>query len=286
MRRTSWNISVLVLFLLVVSSLIGLMTISFIKQMIVYTASITQYYQSYYLANAWLELLLTKVKYRGLGYQEQLTSGDALVSLNGFRCPANNCAIQWSIVAMNTELSAQPLQNTSCSADTAYVMKPGGSIIIPLFRDDGPSSTLRKSQQSFTNIYVNPSFQFEFVGWVPSRIGLGFGLGSGAASQLTEDDTMYLIASGTTNYDLTLNEFISQKFKFSEFDNFLVINNPLWSGSVDSDVLFCLRSQGEALPTSTVLITALGQIGDRQVGIQAIKNVWLPDFLFQTYIGQ
>jgi hypothetical protein len=60
----------------------------------------------------------------------------------------------------------------------------------------------------------------------------------------------------------------------------------LTSWSVVSDITFCLTSKWEPLPTSTVLISALGQVGDRQVGIQAIKNVWLPDFLFQTYIGQ
>jgi hypothetical protein len=64
---------------------------------------------------------------------------------------------------------------------------------------------------------------------VPERIGLGFGLGSGGASQLTEDDTMYVIASGTSNYDSILNDFVSQKSKFKAFHNFLVINNPLTS---------------------------------------------------------
>jgi ABC-type siderophore export system fused ATPase/permease subunit len=58
------NISILVLFVLVASSLIGVLTMTFVNQMLYAANSISSYYTSYYLANAGLELLASEAKYR------------------------------------------------------------------------------------------------------------------------------------------------------------------------------------------------------------------------------
>jgi hypothetical protein len=52
MKRKSGNVSILVIFVLLASSLLGILSMNFVKQMMEQSAVVTAYYKSYYLAKA------------------------------------------------------------------------------------------------------------------------------------------------------------------------------------------------------------------------------------------
>jgi len=285
------NISVLVLFLLVVSSLIGLMTVSYVRQMVAYNSAISQYYGAYYMAQAWLELMLVQVKHQWLWYEAHYSSGDGLISKNTFFCRGGQCLIAWVINALGTGLGSQEIL-IECNTGNAYTLWPWQSVIIPLFADSG--SGLTQQEHPLTNMYVQPDISVQFMwSYIPDKLWIGLGLGKlgrgkteNLAVSVDEDDTLYTILSGTKDFSTKINAFLISQQKFNAHNNVLVITNPLLSDKIKQSAFqFCLITKNEKIPLSTVSVVSWGQIWDRQVWLQAIKNIALPDYLLQTYVG-
>jgi hypothetical protein len=70
------------MFVLLASSLIGILTINFVQQMVANTSRINAYYKSYYLAKAGIELGLTEIKSRGIGFEINHSSGADIIKQN------------------------------------------------------------------------------------------------------------------------------------------------------------------------------------------------------------
>jgi hypothetical protein len=70
------NILIITLFLLMMSSLSALLVTAYINNLIKLSASFHDYYKSYYIANAGLELALVKTngKVRGYGFEDSVSS--------------------------------------------------------------------------------------------------------------------------------------------------------------------------------------------------------------------
>ena len=84
------NISILVIFVLLASSLLGVLAINFVQSMMKQSATVYNYYQSYYLAKAGVELGLAELGHRGVGF-EQIFS-DPLFMSGNFLC-AGRCSM-------------------------------------------------------------------------------------------------------------------------------------------------------------------------------------------------
>jgi hypothetical protein len=76
------NISLLVIFVLLASSLIALLTMHQIQNLMSYGATTSNYFRAYYLAKAGLELALTEANIREAGFEMEVLSGDAIVAEN------------------------------------------------------------------------------------------------------------------------------------------------------------------------------------------------------------
>ena len=70
MFKYKGNILFIVMFMLLLSSLIGLLIVNYVRQIFASSSLFYDYYQSYYLANAGIELGLVKVKNRGYGFED------------------------------------------------------------------------------------------------------------------------------------------------------------------------------------------------------------------------
>ncbi|MEI7562882.1 MAG: hypothetical protein WCJ39_04170 [bacterium] len=57
------------MFVLLASSLLGVLTVTFVQHMIKQTDALYTYYQSYYLAKAGLEFSLAELPFRGIGFE-------------------------------------------------------------------------------------------------------------------------------------------------------------------------------------------------------------------------
>jgi hypothetical protein len=76
------NISLLVIFVLLASSLIALLAMHQIQNLMSYGGLTSRYFKAHYLAKAGLELALTETSLREAGFQVQVDSGNAIVSGN------------------------------------------------------------------------------------------------------------------------------------------------------------------------------------------------------------
>lgn len=283
------NISVLVLFLLIVSSLIGLMTVSYVRQMIAYNSSISQYYQAYYFANAWLELWVVLTNNKWVWFEHNYDSWAMIAALNSMSCQHSICLIETSIQSMSTWLSRNGSIVWECDIEQAYRLWIWESIIIPLFTDNSSVLSSWSNSLSITNIYIQPSLSFTFLEPKPRIIWVWFGLwiiSSWQPTIPTDEDVFYTILSGTADYSSAINQFIIDKQKFSRHNNVLVITNPALSGQQQEKIQFCLSSPTQSLPTSVINIVGWGRVGNRSVWLQGIKNISIPDFLLQTYINR
>jgi hypothetical protein len=134
MKKKSGNISILVIFVLLASSLLGILSMNFVQQMMKQSATVHNYYKAYYLAKAGLELSLAQVTSRGVGFEYTISNEDAIVSGNFFS------GFDQSIYSLSTQISGMSMmlsknfwQSTGC--DTPYILAPGDTTIVPLFRD-------------------------------------------------------------------------------------------------------------------------------------------------------
>lgn len=66
MKHKKGNISIFVIFILLASSLLGLLSLLFIQKLLRYQNIAIKYYQSYYSAKAGLEIALALHKIRGV----------------------------------------------------------------------------------------------------------------------------------------------------------------------------------------------------------------------------
>ncbi len=129
-RNPKWNISILVIFVLLASSLIWILTMNFVKQMVSYTNDMYSYNKSYYYAKAGLELALVEIDNAGIGFSNKIEVGDDIF-VDNFDC--NNCGFELEINWKTQHLSDKFWMWSGCDDDNAFVLGDGESMILPLF---------------------------------------------------------------------------------------------------------------------------------------------------------
>jgi hypothetical protein len=99
--------------------------------------------------------------------------------------------------------------------------------------------------------------------------------------QLAQSATKPIISTDIEDFLESKNEDqLSLTEKFGKYNNFLIINNPIKANQL---LQFCLYTSIQ-IPKSSVTVQSNGKYQDRQVGLQTLKNIQLPDFVIQTYI--
>ena len=141
-RKAKGNISLLVIFVLLSSSLIALLAMSQIKNLMVYGGTTYNYFRAHYLAKAGLELALTEVAMRDAGFSISVASGDSVVIDNflteensGFE-PYFQSETRGAFLLITNNVR----DTESCSNENKIVLPQGGSRVIPLFIDSSASS--------------------------------------------------------------------------------------------------------------------------------------------------
>lgn len=77
-----WSILIVILFMLIVTSLIGLIMMVYMRSILNFTNSFHDYQQAFYLAQAWVELQLVKAKNHAFWYEDSITTWSKTVQLN------------------------------------------------------------------------------------------------------------------------------------------------------------------------------------------------------------
>ena len=132
-RILKWNVSIMVILILLACSLMGILTVVFLKSLITYTDDTYSYHKSYYIAKAWLELALTEIDNSAMWFSHIINSGD-FINENNFECVWCHFTsrIQWRSNLISNDF----WENNVCDEETALVLQPWQSMAIPVFYDN------------------------------------------------------------------------------------------------------------------------------------------------------
>lgn len=292
-----WNISILVIFVLLASSLLGILSMNFVQQMMKQSAVVNSYYKTYYLSKAWIELWLTQIKHRGIGFDFTVNTWDAIVRENFFS--GFNYSLSTTISGTASLLSKKFWQGSGC--EFPYVLSGGESLIVPLFRDNytwpvAGSFASWINYQNLADLFKNDKIQID----AQSPDSVTFGLLILSGEDLYENGVFFRSWSLTT---LSLTEFktafetymggVDQNFANSYWSPRLIDNGfkmyLMISNTAQIQQSFCLQtvaSQLEVipnLPTDTFFLQSQASFGNQQVALDASYAQPIPSFLFNTY---
>lgn len=86
--QKQWSILIITMFILIITSVIGILIVSYVRSMIAFTNKFHDYQSAFYMANAWLELQLVKKNNHGFGFESNVSSWSDTIEKN-FDCNTN-----------------------------------------------------------------------------------------------------------------------------------------------------------------------------------------------------
>ncbi len=270
MSYKKWNISLVVLFILTITSLLWLFAFQNIRSIIQINSDDLSATKSFYYAKAWVELWVALSNWYWIGFEDEVSQQDE-VNQN-FKCfGKGNCGTSFSISNRSrTYLTKIPSDNQKCSKENRFQLKEWESIVVPLFLDNRKlNSNLGKEFESILpkfkdKYWKNLGFEL-FLEWTQiswTDILLSFGLWSW--HQSLDRDVLFKIYTWvkSASAENLIDEFLYDKIplyyqkdsdwndvitpipnkieKFGQLSNFLVISYPThcpWNSENPKDIL-------------------------------------------------
>jgi len=299
--KKKWNISILVIFVLLASSLLGVLSMNFVQQMMQQSAVVNSYYKAYYLSKAWIELGLTTLHHRGVGFEYAIATWDAIIRENFFSGQKYSLFLHMSGTA--SFLSKKFWQGSGCTSP--YSLSGGESLIVPLFRDKytWPVAGMFATgivYQNLADIFKNEKIQIQTIS---SPDAVTFWLLILSGEDLYENWVFF------QSWSLTTNSLIAFKNAFESYmvgidQNFA---NRYWlprliengfkiyfmiSNTAPIEQSFCLQTVSNqlesvyVLPTDTFFLQSQASFGNQHVALDASYAQPIPGFLFNAYSNQ
>ena len=299
--KKKWNISILVIFVLLASSLLGVLSMTFVQQMMKQSAVVNSYYKAYYLSKAWIELWLTTIKYRGIWFNYAVNTWDAIVLDNFFS--GFNYDLSTNISGTASLLSKKFRQENGSGCQNPYILSGGDSLIVPLFRDAyvwpiaGMFDTWIQ-YQNLADLFKSEKIQIETI---DSPDSVTFGLLILSGEELYENWVFFQSWSLTTisliDFKNTFETYMSgvnknlvnsywlPAFVDDGFKMYFMISN---TASIEQS--FCLSTLAPTsplltniLPTDTFFLQSQASYSNQKVALDASYAQPIPGFLFTTY---
>ncbi len=295
------NISILVIFILIASSLIWILTTNYVRDLMQYNNIIYWYYKSYYLSKAWLETSLTEISQNWIWFENVISSWDNIISWN-FIC--KNCNFNSNISWNSSYFSKNTWTDSGCNNPIS--LNTWESFILPLFKQINiwtnyqkltTQPTYENMADKITNIKLkNISPNKEITMWIFIMSWLDI-----------LQDWVFVKTWSTNNINIIdsfLNEFNTYASNISVWNYTLsnaYINSSLWlksfllfGNTTDNQqaISFCIKieptlwlSQNINLPTSTFYIKNFWNSIEKTIWLEAFLKQPIPEFLSHTYLG-
>lgn len=291
-RKLDWNISILVILVLLACSLMGILSMNFLNNLISYTDNSYSYYKSYYYAKAWLELALAEIDNSDVWFSHVIWFWD-VINQNFGGGGVFNVNIMWR----SPFLSNNFWQNTVCDESTALSIPAKWSITLPMFYDDsstyGTIFSSVKSIQLLSNDRNKLSVQYLWDWYNYPKIDIWVIFQSWDSILW---DYIYM----------TWLDFKESFFKnyFQEFGmlyweepwninigkdqylSYIVVSNP-----TDDEIKFCIDAWSDTShkvywwPTTKYFISSRWEYKWKTVWLQAIYAQPLPSFFINPYVS-
>lgn len=287
------NISIFVIFVLLASSLLWLLTLIFVQKLLRYQSVAIGYYQSYYSAKAWIETALALDKIRGVGFS--YTIPQSLVTDN-FAC-GEACSLNTTITARASFVQDQYRLADSCSS--WLILQPWEIKTVPLFYDDGTGSV--------SALFTDP---VEYTSLIDRKDDIDmwsndFGSISRVAIGMLTLSWTELVADGSFMQEYTMMPLSSVLNLFwDDYDAYVQLT--AWAGidlyaawyqsylmiantDENNSLQLCITMNpstyaiDDALGQEVVFINSIGSFAGYRVGLQAVLDNSIPQYLLQTY---
>lgn len=280
------NIMILVLFIMFVSSLLGLLVSQYVQHLISISSLFQDYYRSYYYAYAGLEVWLAQVKHHGYGFEQGRTSDYIYDDFSEcflwtWWCAADiTITARWNPLAdtYETRSDCDALSTWADSDHSFYTVSSGNAVIIPLFYDSTTGFTT-VADTSYTVFSwdaleddIAPVVHVEDISSTWTYL----------IQTIDEDSNSITLTPTISDYpdgykfmtDLlaawTLSNTQSNK-------NYLIIANT--DGETKDFCIYLSGSWSPEMVSKYVVIESIGKYGDVTASLSAIKVEQLPSFL-------
>jgi len=278
-KKLKGNVSLLVIFILLASSVISLLSINQIQRLLTYGNMTSNYFRAFYIAKAGTELWLTEVYNRGDGFN-QILSGDFITTWNflpeyAWFEPHFNMTITWSF-----KLLTNDIRETDDCDGNEIELAPNAWIMLSLFSDSVSwIPDILSDNDNFAPLLPNTIRQLEFKKSENISNNLTFAFFNYKRDDELDDYYMDNIVVKKNQSDLkaflTTDPDVSSLINGSDSGTkkYLTIKN-----SWNSNVKFCISMGNDDIPYSNSLITVFWHYGDMEVWIQSVVKKWVPDW--------
>jgi hypothetical protein len=278
-KRLKGNVSLLVIFILLASSVISLLSINQIQRLLTYWNTTFNYFRAFYLAKAGTELGLTEVYYREAWFEDSISSWNAIVTENlvgaysGFN-PYFTMSISWNFQYLTDDIR----YTNECSDDNKITLGTWEWIMLSLFNDTTSwiNSILTTTNENNIKGVGDESIKQLEIKWKETQ--WGFQYFTFWLFDYDKDWNMNNIFVETWN-DLGILKHLDDKDSNGknlnwETRKYLTIKNPWTWNEV---VSFCIHNKdGKSIPYSNSLITVRGNYGDMEVWLQSVVKKEVP----------
>ena len=287
--KKRWNISMLVMFVLLACSLLGLLSVYFLRNMATQYDQIMSYYKTYYLAQAGIETALVQLHHRGLWYSETIDATHPLIIQN-INQPKSS--FSFTIRGESNFLSKSLLDSGSCLSP--FILHSGQSLILPLFVD-GFTWSIIKSLYAWLvnqNLWTMLPLLQPVSDWlVPWTVNMWILL---ADSTGLYENGMYFSSGTDWNQNFFSSFSQSADRVLSKLEDIRLQNNNWQTDKNFSPYLiiankdfrtvkFCLQlPNGKMLPTQQYLIQSFGMFGTSKLWLEATYKQPIPSFLIDS----
>lgn len=271
------NIMILVLFIMFVSSLLGLLVSQYVNNLIKVSGLFQNYYKSYYYAYGGLELGLAQVKYHEYGFEQWVDSDYTYLDfpecqLGTWKCEADiMITSRWNPVADTYDTTlwwCSDLWNTSGTDSKYYEASSGNAVILPLFYD---------MTSGFDTISYHTIDNAEFTGMQPTLYAYGASWAETYIVKVIDEDLNDYSTSVTPTISDTPYPLTGFTYTASWTNKgYLVIANK--EGETKH---FCLQFDAwwSEMVSKYVVVESIGKYGHITASLSAIKTDQLPSFL-------
>lgn len=283
------NISLLVLFILVACSLLGIIAIQYTRHMATQTSQIYNYYKAYYLAKGWSEIGLSLMKLHGIWYELAILQNDPFVQKN----ISSGSAFSLTIHGASNIISQGHPENKLCT--DPLTIEKDESYILPLFIDTPPKELF--THFSLDHFYTNKSNLLSSltisglqntntinIGLIISSWGAISELGMYFSSEIFQGDSFFEVFSDKVQqkFNTTNDTILMNRREEPALQNYLIIAN---KGS--QEIQFCLTlPENEKLPLPKTVISSFWYAGTKKIGLESTYQQPIPSYLIESSIEE
>lgn len=293
------NVSILVMFIMIATSLMGLLAMHFVQQMMEYSGVVHDYYKTYYLTKAGIEIGLTESNIRGIWFSTQISSWFfAKNMICGDRCKVD------TQVMGSTPIARELFRNelTECNLSNAFHFKKWDNLMLPLFSEQIFQTQKKnleqldssKGAENWSKYLALSKDTIEKIEIQKISDNNNFKANMGILAIKKNNDWTL----GEFNTDITYFQKISfwedsiKEFlkRFSEIytDSTIFTQNFFYlliGNASDSEVVFCVStpknqfsSNAKKLPTQRFWIESIAKFDDTKMSMEALYKQAIPSF--------